>query len=239
MSQSALLSRCCALLVVSGWLLASGVVSVAEEKPSDQQAQKRKAELKQNKEKVSPDEKVALSCAAVSSSEATIQKALCAPTVIEFLETPLAAVVDYLKDYHHVEIQIDKRAFDEMGAGTDTPVSLNLRGITLRSALDLMLDVHKLDWVIDHEVLLITTKDAADAMRVTQIYNLAPLIGDDSAEELAEVIRQTILSVDQQDENADISIVPFRHVLIVRHNPRGQRQVAQFLEQLHAALEHK
>ena len=77
------------------------------------------------------------------TAEKKINEALKSPTQLEFIETPLTDVIDYLKDYHEIEIQIDKKALDDVGIGTDTPVTKNLKGISLRSALRLML--HELE----------------------------------------------------------------------------------------------
>ena len=90
-------------------------------------------------------------------AEKKINDALKSPTQLEFIETPLQDVIDYLKDYHGIEIQLDKKSLDEMSIGTDTPVTKNLKGISLRSALRLMLRELGLTYVIQDEVLLITT----------------------------------------------------------------------------------
>ncbi len=111
-----------------------------------------------------------------SQAEIKIRKALDEPTNLEFVETPLTDVIDYLKDLHGIEIQIDNKALEDAGAGTDTPVTKNLRGISLRSALRLMLGPMDLAFVIKDEVLLITTKEKADAELVTKVYPVADLV---------------------------------------------------------------
>jgi hypothetical protein len=111
-----------------------------------------------------------------STAEIKIRKALDEPTSLEFVETPLTDVIDYLKDLHGIEIQIDNKALEDGGAGTDTPVTKNLRGISLRSALRLMLGPMDLAYVIKDEVLLITTKEKADAELVTKVYPVADLV---------------------------------------------------------------
>ena len=73
-------------------------------------------------------------------AEKKIDEALKSPTTIEFVETPLQDVVDYLKDLHKIEIQLDKKELESMSIGSDTLVTKNLKGISLRSALKLMLD---------------------------------------------------------------------------------------------------
>ena len=58
---------------------------------------------------------------------ARIRKALDEPTNIEFVDAPLQDVVDYLKDLHNIEIQIDTKALEDASIGPDTPVTRNLR----------------------------------------------------------------------------------------------------------------
>lgn len=109
-------------------------------------------------------------------AEKAILRALEDPTVIEFVETPLQDVVDYLKDYHKIEIQLDKKALDDAALGTDTPITRNLRGISLKSALRLMLKEFDLTYVIDSEVLMITTIDEAGQKLSTKVYPVADLV---------------------------------------------------------------
>ena len=60
-------------------------------------------------------------------------------------------VVDYLKDLHHIEVQLDVPALKEAGVEESTPVTKNLKGISLRSALELMLDESGLKFVVHNE----------------------------------------------------------------------------------------
>ena len=54
-------------------------------------------------------------------------------------DPPDRDVIEYLKDLHGIEIQIDKKALDDVGVQPDTPVTRTLKGISLRSALRLTL----------------------------------------------------------------------------------------------------
>ena len=59
----------------------------------------------------------------------------------------------------------------------DTPVTKDLKGITLKSALHLMLkDLGDLTYIIQDEVLLITTQEQADANLVLKVYPVADLV---------------------------------------------------------------
>jgi len=111
-----------------------------------------------------------------SPAEKKIREALEAPTQMEFTETPLQDAVGYLKDLHGVEIQLDTRAMEDAGVGTDTPVSRVLNGVSLKSALRLLLGEYDLTFIVKDEVLLITTQDKAEAELVTKAYPVADLV---------------------------------------------------------------
>jgi hypothetical protein len=108
--------------------------------------------------------------------EAAIERALASPTCIEFIDAPLSDVIDSLKDLHRIEIQFDKKALDDVGITDDTPVTKNLRGVSLRSALNLMLRDLNLTWTIKDEVLLITTPEEAEPWLITKVYDVADLV---------------------------------------------------------------
>ncbi|MGA2257937.1 MAG: VWA domain-containing protein, partial [Thermoguttaceae bacterium] len=113
-----------------------------------------------------------------TDAEKKIDKALKEPTQIEFVETPLKDVVDYLKDLHKIEIQLDSAALKDGGVDESTQITKNLHNISLRSALKLLLDELKLKYVIHNEVLLITTPEKAesDDYMTTKVYPVADLV---------------------------------------------------------------
>lgn len=105
-----------------------------------------------------------------------IETALAGPTQLEFIDTPLHEVVGFLRAHHRIEIQIDRRALDDMGVGTDTPITIDVKGISLRSALRLLLRELDLAYVIQDEVLLITTPEEAECRLTTKIYPVGDLL---------------------------------------------------------------
>jgi hypothetical protein len=112
------------------------------------------------------------------SAELKILQQLDSMTRIQFTQTPLEEVVDYLKEYHGIEIQVDSKALDEIGMGGDTPVTLRVEGITLRSALRLLckqLDP-ELTYQIANEVLLITTRIEAEQRLITHSFLVSDLM---------------------------------------------------------------
>lgn len=89
-----------------------------------------------------------------------IAYALREQTVIEFVETPLADVVDYLEDYHGIQIELDEKALNQSGIAADTPITRHLEGVSLQLALRLILKDLGTAFAIWNDVLVITTPDA-------------------------------------------------------------------------------
>ena len=81
-------------------------------------------------------------------------------TQIEFVETPLKDVVDYLKDLHHgLPLRIDRTALRRAKKDPDTAITANLKGLTLDSALRLTLRQVGLMHVVQERTVLITTEE--------------------------------------------------------------------------------
>jgi type II secretory pathway component GspD/PulD (secretin) len=96
--------------------------------------------------------------------EAKIYAALDQPADIQFVETPLKDAIDFVADQHGIPIVLDAKRLEEAGVNIDTPVTKNLRGLTLRSTLNLLLSELELTYAIQNGVLMITTD--AEAQRL-------------------------------------------------------------------------
>ncbi len=113
-----------------------------------------------------------------SPAEKKIEEALKQPTTIEFVDTKFKDVIDYLKDLHHIEIQLDLAALKESGFDENQEITKSLKGVSLRSALKLLLSDLKLKYVIRNDVLLITTPEKAKESEenlATKVYPVAEL----------------------------------------------------------------
>jgi hypothetical protein len=146
-------------------------------KPAQPAAQesKRSKSAAQSKGKKSQIAQAAPAAGFRAGKEA-IEKALVETTSLEFVDTPLQDVVDFLKNKHAVQIVLDKKAMDDVGLSTDTPITMHLGGVTLRSGLKLMLRELDLTWIIDNEVLLITTPEEANSRLTTEMYDVGDLV---------------------------------------------------------------
>jgi hypothetical protein len=122
-----------------------------------------------------------------------IRKALDHSTHMEFIETPLQDAVDYLKDLHQIEIQLDTKSMEEAGVGTDTPMTRTIKGISLGAALRLLLSPVDLTHVVKDGVLQITTVDALDQVMELRVHNVKDLLQTDtSVDELAGILRMAL-----------------------------------------------
>lgn len=114
-------------------------------------------------------------------AELRISEALQGPLTsvgLDFTETPLGEVVEFLRDEYGIEIQLDKSALEEFSIEEDEPITVNLRNVSLRSALRLMLKDLELTYIIAEEVLLITTQEEADTRLSVKVYPVGDLVID-------------------------------------------------------------
>lgn len=110
------------------------------------------------------------------TKEREIYDALDQTTQFDFNETPLSEVVEYFAQIHEIPIIIDTRALDDVGLGSDTPVTRTLSGTSLRSALRILLKELELTYIIRDEVLQITTPEEAENELITKVYPVGDLV---------------------------------------------------------------
>lgn len=182
----------------------------------------------------------------IRTGQAAIEEELAKPIVLEFVETPLADVVDLLKDRCKIEIQLDQRVLTDVGVGSDTPITKNLKSVSLRSALNLMLRELNLTWTIRDEVLFITTPEEAECELTTKVYDVADLVVcQDSNGELwddygllIEVLTAVVLPTtwDRVDGPGSIAPADFgtAKAIAVSHTYRAHSEIAETLASIRA-----
>jgi hypothetical protein len=134
-------------------------------------------------------------------AEAKIESALIEPAKFDFVDQPLSDVAAQLRERHKISIQLDTKALTDAGLGSDTPVTAHAEGISLRSALKLVLEQLDLTYVIRDEVLMITSKTEAENWLTFRIYPVRDLVagesglgpplarGNDRQEEFGELLK--------------------------------------------------
>jgi hypothetical protein len=100
---------------------------------------------------------------------------------LDFIETPLNTIMEVIGEEYEIPVQFDTAALDAVAQSPETEVTLNVRNVSLRSALDLIFRrTEDLTYIVDNEVLLITTEDEANTRREVRVYRVDDLLVPDA-----------------------------------------------------------
>lgn len=196
---------------------------------------------------------------AVTKRTQEIQKALDADTKCDFPDVPLSRALQSLQTEHGINIFIDAQALEEEGLTVEELINVSLSGLPLKSALNIILKPIGLDYVIDNEVLKITTTDEVARTFKVRIYPVADLC--DSPQDyqaLENVIRNTCLATGKPwskyypvgdltignignikmslpSGTGTVSVVPQCKALVINQTDRVHIKIADLLTQLRQA----
>lgn len=120
-----------------------------------------------------------------------VEQVLEQPVTLEFIETPLTDVKDYLESVTGAQFYLDTRALGDVGIETDTPLTVTLKEVPLETALDVVLTQLDLTWTVRGNLLAITTPEAAQnpSMMITRIYPVDDLKIEDPMETAQKWLR--------------------------------------------------
>lgn len=179
-------------------------------------------------------------------AEQKILAALASQTSLDFIDQPLADVVDTLRKKHEIEIQLDNKALSDEGIGSDTPVTRNIQGISLESALRLVLGEMDMTYLPKNEVLMITTKTEAENMLTMRMYPVGDLLETEADElvvgagddyhELIQAITSLVQLTSWDEVGGPGGIQPIRNsrALAISQTFEVQREIEDFLASLRA-----
>ncbi|MCG6156638.1 hypothetical protein [Rubinisphaera margarita] len=115
-----------------------------------------------------------------SPAERRIRAALEEETELTFVDTPLADALNIIGELHNITILLDVVTLDDEGISSDEPVNIFISGIKLKSALKLMLEQTptpvELTWIIEDEVMKITTLLKAEEVNEFRVYPVTDLV---------------------------------------------------------------
>ena len=167
-----------------------------------------------------------------------IEQALHSETEVSFADNSLEEALNYLKELHHIEIWLDKASLQEEGLTPDQQVTLVMSGISLESALHLLLHPLGLTHVNENEVLKITTQSKANEMLSTRVYPVRDLVdmgdGTDDYSSLMTALQVSTsgkwMEVDQ--EGGAMSPVESARSLVIRQTQKVHREIEGILSAL-------
>ena len=172
-----------------------------------------------------------------SEEEIRILEALEQMTNLELIEEPVRNVADLISQMHNIPIVFDRRALEDDGIDPDSDtVSIDLRKIRLRSAMNIALDQLDMAMLPRNDVLMITTKAAAEEQLTTRLYKIPKgwLVAEN---ELKKSI-QAVVHPDSWDEvggPGTIQLIPTGLIVSNTHDThRGIDKLFTQLEMLYA-----
>ncbi len=169
-----------------------------------------------------------------SDAEMRIRVVLDEPATLDFLDTPLTDVIDYLEHTYNIPIEIDAPALTAMNVDTSTTISRTLKDISLRSALRLMLRDFGLTFQVQDEVLLITSEEAALANPIVGVYDLSPILRrDEGAQEMVFTITAAL----NRRGNSLVRYEARGQAIIVRETEEGHEKLQRLLHDLSVVKE--
>jgi type II secretory pathway component GspD/PulD (secretin)/tetratricopeptide (TPR) repeat protein len=111
-----------------------------------------------------------------SEKDKEIYSKLSQPVTVSFTNVPLRQALYDLQAMKAMNIHLDTAALASESVNPDAPVSLKVESISLKSALNLILDQLHLRYVVKDEVLKVTTQKAARGDLEQRVFSVADLV---------------------------------------------------------------
>jgi TolA-binding protein len=112
----------------------------------------------------------------LTAKEKAIIRALGTTVSVSFKDTKLEDVINYLQTQTGQPILLDKEALKDVEASYDSPVTLNIKGVSLRTVLRRILADLGLTYVVREEAIQVTSAQRARDMMVTRRYYVGDLL---------------------------------------------------------------
>ncbi len=94
--------------------------------------------------------------------EYSLRKKLLDPVTVEFVETPLGDVLQFLKEYTGTPFILDEASLNQIGVTRETPVTIHGVNTRLVSLLKPLLDGMEAAYVVERSAILITSRPHAE-----------------------------------------------------------------------------
>jgi hypothetical protein len=103
-------------------------------------------------------------------------KSLGEATEVSFTDNPLDEALSYIEELHAIDVWLDKSALQNEGITSDSPVTLELTGVSLNTALHKLLEPLGLAHAVTDSGLVITTVEGAAKHPLTATYDVSTLV---------------------------------------------------------------
>jgi type II secretory pathway component GspD/PulD (secretin) len=172
----------------------------------------------------------------LSDAELRIRAALEDQTSQTFIDVPLEEAAMQLSKTHHIPMLVDRHALEDIGLATDTPVRIGLEDVSLRSFLRLMLRELDLTYMVQNEVLIITTVEAAEQNLVLEMYKFPQQLIEKS-DQVVEALTTGVVPDAWTKLGGPCTVTAIDNVLVVAATESIHDRVIDFLNKLDKAFE--
>lgn len=171
---------------------------------------------------------------------------------VEFQDTPLKDVVDFLRETADINVILDR------GVDPSTPVTFKVRDITLKTMLNYILRAHELGYIISEGILQIVPIEKAQAKVQLKIYDVQDLVaplrdmpgreitfGDDGIQfidtppetspEMGDFLVELLEQMTGRkawEDNSNASMIYQNGLLIVRQTPEVHRKIEALINMI-------
>jgi hypothetical protein len=173
-----------------------------------------------------------------TEAEKQVQEALETVVDASFAEVPIGEAVSKLSADHKVNVVLDLGALKTLNVQQPVTVNLDVQKIKLRSVLNLVCRESGLAWIVEDEVIKVTTAQAADSRLVTRTYPVADLVSTpDDLKSLKTAVEKTGTAAGWDVLGGEASAVTLDSArsLIVTQSWSGHQQVLNLLRMLREA----
>ncbi|GEM_PF-3555685 len=175
----------------------------------------------------------------ISLTEMDIERSLKQRISLHFEVTPLRDVLEHVQEAAGVNLVLDLPSLEEEGVSEKTPVTIDVYGIRIESALSLMLEPMHLGWQIRDEALVIRSQQALKGPPVTVSYPVDGLLlwgetVEEGLERLRTIIEESV-AAESWSEVGGQGVVRGHSAtrsLVIRQTPDVQKEIDGLLDQL-------
>lgn len=112
---------------------------------------------------------------ALTEREKLIDSMLKRDTDANFPKVPLYETIVYFSELHNIPILLQDKYLEEVGVTREEMIDVNFKDQSLQNVLDYILEPLDLTYVVDKEMVLVTTKERAARMFKTRVYPVEDL----------------------------------------------------------------
>ncbi|MEM8874995.1 MAG: hypothetical protein AAGD32_12160 [Planctomycetota bacterium] len=116
----------------------------------------------------------------VAAADLTVKQALQRRIPrVELVDVPVNEAIDFYRDVTGLNVVVNWNAIELIGIDRNTPVTLKVSNVTSRQMLNLILrdaGQGELAYLIDDNVITVTTREQASRTMVTKVYDIRDLI---------------------------------------------------------------